>query len=402
VVSSADIAFVSNPAARDHALRKTATSDFDLACAREARRFHRSLPGYEPTPLAALDGLAADLGVANVWVKDESKRFGLNAFKVLGASYALALAVADFTGLDVAVPMFGSLDDRSVRSRLERVTVCTATDGNHGRAVAWAANRLGCRAVVYVPRDTADLRRQAIASHGAEVSMLDCTYDETVKTAAADAERNGWLLIQDTAWRGYHEIPLRIMQGYLTILDEALEQLRGQLPTHVFVQAGVGSLAGAVQAQLCELLGAGRPVVAVLEPTQAACCFASMAAGTPEPQSLAGDPRTTMAGLACGTPSTIAWRILRDHTDVFVTCSDAVAETGVRVLARPRPGDTPLVSGESGAVSTGLLVSILEPASKATFADAVEALMLDVDSRILLISTEGDTDPASYRRIVSD
>jgi diaminopropionate ammonia-lyase len=191
------------------------------------------------------------------------------------------------------------------------------------------------------------------------------------------------------------------MQGYLTIVDEAMEQLRGQIPTHIFVQAGVGSLAGAVQAQFCELLGTARPVVAVVEPTQAASCYASMAAGTREPRPLEGDLTTIMAGLACGTPSTIAWNILRDYTDVFVACSDEVAGTGMLTLARPQPGDAALVSGESGAVTAGLLISLLEPSSQATFADAIETLMLDVDSRILLISTEGATDPGSYDRIVN-
>jgi diaminopropionate ammonia-lyase len=211
----------------------------------------------------------------------------------------------------------------------------------------------------------------------------------------------GWLLIQDTSWPGYEVAPQRVMQGYLTILDEAMQQLNGQIPTHVLVQAGVGSLAAAVQAQLFELLGNVRPVLAVVEPTQSACCYASMAAGKREPVSLTGDGHTIMAGLACGTPSTIAWNILRDYADAFVVCSDEVAEMGMRVLARPRPGDPALVSGESGAVTAGLLASVLSPASQATFADAIEGLMLDIDSRILLLSTEGDTDPASYDRIVT-
>ena len=401
MISKTDISFLSNPVAREDVPGHAPTSDFNPVTARLTRRFHGSLPEYKPTPLLALDGLAADLGVSKVWIKDESKRFGLNAFKVLGASYAVVSAAAQFLGLDADDAAFGAFNDPTVSSRLENVTVCTATDGNHGRAVAWAAQRLGCNAVVYMPRGTASARFEAVASHGAEVSIVDSTYDDAVKEAAADANRNGWLLIQDTAWPGYEDIPQRIMQGYLTILDETLEQLRGQIPTHVFVQAGVGSLAGAIQAQLCELLGSGRPVVAVVEPTQAGCCYASLAAGTGGLQSLPGDMSTIMAGLACGTPSTIAWNILRDHTDVFVVCSDAVAETGMRVLAKPRSGDSPLVSGESGAVTAGLLVSILAPASQATFADAIEALMLDVDSRVLLLSTEGDTDPASYNRIVS-
>jgi diaminopropionate ammonia-lyase len=369
--------------------------------ARRVRNFHRSLPGYSPSPLVVLETLAADLGVSNVWVKDESKRFGLNAFKVLGAGYAVVSVVAESIGLDAADLSPATINDPTVRSRVERITVCTATDGNHGRALAWAAQRLGCKAVVYMPRGTAGARVRAVASHGAEVSVLDCAYDDAVRRAAADSVANGWLLIQDTAWPGYEEVPRRVMQGYLTILDETMEQLHGQIPTHVLVQAGVGSLAATIQAQLFELLGNGRPVLGVVEPTEAACCYGSIAAGARGPISLPGDRPTIMAGLACGTPSTIAWNILHDYADAFVVCSDKVAETGMRVLAKPRPGDPALVSGESGAVTAGLLVSILSPASQATFADAIEALMLDVDSRILLLSTEGDTDPISYNRIVT-
>lgn len=391
-----DISIVANPAARDDHSTAAPTSAFRPETARSARTFHRSLPGYEPTPLVSLDALAGDLGVANVWVKDESPRFGLGAFKVLGASYAAASVLSELLGL----PSLEALGTPEARTQLEKITVCTATDGNHGRALAWAAMQLGCSAVIYLPRGSSEARFDAIALHGADVSIVDDTYDGAVALAAEAAERHGWVLVQDTAWQGYENTPLRIMQGYLTIIDEVIEQLRGQIPTHVFVQVGVGSLAGAIQAQLCELMGAGRPVVATVEPTQAACCYASMAAGTRAPQSLEGDLRTIMAGLACGTPSKIAWDILRDHTDAFVACSDAVAASGMRTLARPRPGDPAVVSGESGAVSAGLLVSLLDPSSQATFAETIETLMLDIDSRILLISTEGATDPTSYHRIV--
>lgn len=396
----AEISFVCNPLARELPSARASTSSFDPVAARRVRDFHRSLPGYRPTPLLALNSLAADLGVANVWIKDESKRFGLNAFKVLGASYAAARAVADAVGVDAAHLTPDVVDDPTVRSRVKEITLCTATDGNHGRAVAWAAKRLGCRAVVYMPRGTSNARSRAVSSHGADVTVLDCSYDDAVRRAVDDSASNGWLLIQDTGWPGYEDIPRRIMQGYLTILDESLEQLHGQVPTHVLVQAGVGSLAGAIQGQVCELAGGARPVVAVVEPAAAACCYASMVAGTGQPQSVPVDRPTIMTGLACGTPSSVAWRILRDYTDVFVVCSDEVAEEGMRALARPSPGDRPLASGESGAVTAGLLVRILSPASKATYAELIEAMMLEVDSRILLLSTEGRTGPDTYDRIV--
>jgi diaminopropionate ammonia-lyase len=395
-----DISVLVNANAREEAATDTPTSTFDAAAARRVRAFHRTIPGYEPSPLVSLATLAADLGVADLWIKDESSRFGLNAFKVLGASYAVASLLAESEGFAGGEVTFDDLV--SVARRHGDLTVCTATDGNHGRAVAWAADRLDCNAVVYMPRDSSKSRFDAIASHQADVSIVDGTYDETVAQAARDAERHGWLLVQDTAWRGYESVPTHIMQGYLTIMDEALEQLRGELPTHVFVQAGVGSLAAAVQAQYVELLGGARPVVAVVEPAHAACCLASLATGKRSPMSLKGELPSIMAGLRCGTPSTLAWDILRDYTDVFVGCSDAVARTGVRTLARPRSGDAAIVSGESGAVTTGLLVTLLDTSSQALFADAVEALMLDVDSRVLLISTEGATDPASYQDILGE
>jgi diaminopropionate ammonia-lyase len=395
-----DISVVANPNARDNRATTAPTSDFNPAATHRARGFHRTIPGYEPTTLITLDGLAAELGVANVWIKDESTRFGLNAFKVLGASYAVAGLLAESRGMDPDELVFDQLVATGAPSPDEGITICTATDGNHGRAVAWTAEQLGLGAVVYMPRGSSESRFNAIASHRADVSVVDGNYDETVAQAAEDAKKNGWLLVQDTAWSGYESVPRRIMQGYLTILDEALEQLRGEIPTHVFIQAGVGSLAASIQAQFFELLGATRPVTAVVEPAHAACCFASMAAGKRTPLSLDGDLPTIMAGLGCGTPSTVAWNILRDYSDVFVSCSDEIARIGMRALARPHSGDPAIVSGESGAVTTGLLIGLLERDSQAVFADVIETMMLDVDARVLLISTEGATDPDTYHKIV--
>ena len=263
------VSYLSNWRARQPGARKTTTRVFAPAAAGAVLRFHRTLPGYRPTPLVELPGLARDLGVANVWVKDESRRFGLNAFKVLGASYAASKLVSGLVGLEVTDVSFDKLAGDEFRSRLEAITLITATDGNHGRAVAWTARRLRCNAVVYLPRGAAQVRFDAIASLGADTHVLDCGYDEAVRRAAEDAEAHGWTLIQDTSWPGYEEIPLDIMQGYMTMLLEAVTQLKGNLPTHVFVQCGVGSLAAAVLAQLNELLGKNRPVFAVVEPLQA-------------------------------------------------------------------------------------------------------------------------------------
>jgi diaminopropionate ammonia-lyase len=252
---------------------------------------------------------------------------------------------------------------------------------------------------VYLPKGSAQVRFDAIASHGADTSIIDGNYDDTVARAADDARTNGWTLIQDTAWQGYEEIPQMIMQGYLTIVLETLAQLRGKLPTHVFVQCGVGSLAAAVLGQLNEWMGDRRPVFVVVEPLQAACCYQSMAAGGYEPRRVEGALDTVMAGLACGQPSVAAWRHLRDFADVFVACSDEISAAGMRLLAHPRGGDPGIVSGESGAVTAGLLAAILGLDSAPGYPGLAAALNLDQRSNILLISTEGNTDPESYARI---
>lgn len=400
----ASISFIANGRARAPIPDRADTSAFAPDVAKAVRHFHRTVPGYAPTPLHALDDLAAEVGVGKVWVKDESPRFGLDAFKALGATYALACELTARLGLDggdCEAADFGKL--LAARDRIEEmnITVVTATDGNHGRGVAWAARELGCECVVYMPAGTAQARFDAIAALGADVSIIEEGYDEAVSLARGDAMAHGSLLVQDTAWRGYERIPMRIMQGYLTILDEAIEQLRGEMPTHVFIQCGVGSLAAALVAHLKEHLGERRPVCAVVEPVDAACCYQSMAAHSPDPQSVAGAQPTIMAGLSCPTPSTLAWRILYDTADVFICCEDEVARRGMQLLARPHGNDPAIVSGESGAVTTGLLACLLGECMRTEHYDAVLALGLKPRSRVLLISTEGATDPESYANIVS-
>ena len=391
------IAYVVNGVSRKRDVDKAATVLFSSSVGDSVRRFHQSFPDYEPTPLARLDHIATMLGVANIWVKDESYRFGLNAFKVLGAVHGLAYLVAHGLGKDVQELSFDLLNARSTKERLAETTFVTATDGNHGRAVAWGAQQLGCNAVVYLPKGASAARYEAIKSHGAQVSIIEGNYDDAVQLAAEHAQKHGWILVQDTAREGYEEIPAKIMQGYLTILHEALEQLEGEIPTHVFVQCGVGSLAAATQAYLFELFGDKRPLFAVVEPTRAACYYQSMSTPDRRPRKIRGDFDTIMAGLACGEPSTLAWKILRDYADVFVACPDYVAVKGMRILGNPLRGDDRVISGESGAVTLGLLAVVLGQASCRHIA---EALRLDETSKVLLLSTEGDTDPPMYRKIV--
>jgi diaminopropionate ammonia-lyase len=391
------ITYISNPLSRKRDAVKASTDFFSPSAAHSVRKFHQTFPDYTPTPLARLAHLADMLQIANIWVKDESYRFGLNAFKVLGAIHGLAYLVAHRLKVNAQELCFDLLNARSTKERLADTTFVTATDGNHGRAVAWAAQQLGCNAVVYLPKLTSVARYEAIKAHGAQALVIEGNYDDAVQQATEHAQKHGWILVQDTAREGYEEIPAKIMQGYLTILHEALEQLEGEIPTHVFVQCGVGSLAAATQAYLFELFGEARPIFAVVEPTRAACFYESMSAHDRRPKKLRGNLDTIMAGLACGEPSTLAWKILRDYADVFVACPDYVAMRGMRILGNPLEGDDRVISGESGAVTLGLLTVVLGEESCRQIAGA---LRLNETSKVLLLSTEGDTDPAMYRKIV--
>jgi diaminopropionate ammonia-lyase len=386
-----------NPNARKAPAQKAGTADFSSAVIRRVRRFHQTLPNYKPTPLARLDNLAGYLGVDAIRVKDESYRCGLNAFKVLGASFALCSHLDRQLNLDPEKVDFNLLRSGKFKDLLPDLTCITATDGNHGRAVAWAARQLGCRAVVYMPKGTTSARLESIRDLGAEAGIIDGNYDDAVQLAADRARENNWLLLQDTAGLGYEDIPIRVMQGYLTMFEEAFEQLGGTLPTHVFIQCGVGSLAGSLQAYLVEKFGEQRPLLTIVEPTRAACYYQSIIAGDGNPHTVQGDLNTIMAGLACGEPNIISWRILRDFADCFVACPDEVTAQGMRVLGNPLQGDDRVISGESGAVTLGLLVRIQRMPD---LMPLKQALNITPASIILLFSTEGDTDPVMYRKIV--
>ena len=368
-----------------------------------ARAFHEGFPQYEMTPLVRLDRLAAHLGVGSVFVKDESFRFGLNAFKVLGGSFAMARYIAEQTGRDVRDVTYDYLTSDELARDFGQATFFTATDGNHGRGVAWAARRLGQKAVVRMPKGSSGHRRAMIAAEGAEVTIEDVNYDDCVRMAAAQAaacERG--VVVQDTAWGGYEKIPAWIMQGYGTLASEAAEQLEAAgvgRPTHVIVQAGVGSLAAAVVGYFCNRYPDNPPTFVIVEASAAACLYKSARAADGAPHAVGGDLRTIMAGLACGEPNTIGWEILRRHAHVFASCPDWVAARGMRVLGAPLAGDPRVISGESGAAGAGFLASI---ARDEAYAPLREVIGLDEHSTVLLISTEGDTDPAMYRRVVWD
>ena len=368
--------------------------------AKKARFYHKSFAPYTPTPLVALPGLARALGVERIFVKDESHRFGLNAFKVLGASYAIGRYLAEQLGEEFRDVTFERLRSPEVRQRLGEITFTTATDGNHGRAVAWTAQQLGHRAVIYMPKGSDPTRLANIRAHGAEASITDLNYDDVVRLSYRMAQEHGWVIVQDTAWEGYEDIPTWIMQGYATLGLEALEQLNSMgidRPTHLFLQAGVGSYAGGVLGFLTSKLGDNRPVTTIVEPNKADCIYRSALAGDGAPHKVEGDLDTLMAGLACGEPNTISWKILRDYAHGYISCPDWVAANGMRILAAPVRGDSPVVSGESGAVTSGILEYLMAHPGGEPIRDA---LGLDENATVLLISTEGDTSPRIYREIV--
>lgn len=367
----------------------------------KARAFHRTIPGYARTPLANLKHMARRLRVGSICVKDESYRFGLNAFKVLGGSFAMAKYIAKATGRSISKLDFETLTSEKLRQEFGQATFFTATDGNHGRGVAWAANRLGQKAVVFMPKGSTQNRLDHILAENASATIEEVNYDECVRMAAAAAEKvpNG-VVVQDTAWKGYEEIPSWIMQGYGSMAMEADEQLKelgvGR-PTHIFIQAGVGSLAGGVQGFFANLYPDDPPIVCVVEADTAACLYKGAAAGDGAEYTVEGDMPTIMAGLACGEPNTTSWDILKNHVDTFIAAPDWVSAKAMRMLAAPIKGDPQVTSGESGAVTFGVLNEIM---TDPEYAELKAQLKLDKDSRVLLFSTEGDTDPERYEEIV--
>ena len=369
----------------------------------KANEFHKSFPQYSVTPLQKLSALASYLGVKGIYCKDESYRFGLNAFKVLGGSYAMGRYIAKELGRDISQLPYNVLSSDKLREEFGQATFFTATDGNHGRGVAWAAKRLGQKAVVRMPKGTTKTRFDNIAKEGAEVTIEEVNYDDCVRMAAAEAAKTEHgIIVQDTAWAGYEEIPSWIMQGYGTLVLEADKQLKENgvdRPTHVFVQAGVGSLAGAVVGYFAHKYKENPPVMVVCEASAADCLYRSAVQADGNLVNVTGDLQTIMAGLACSEGNTIGWDILKNHVTVFASCPDWMSAKATRIYANPLENDPHIISGESGSVPLGLAYTALHDEDAK---DLKEALKLDENSNILVISTEGDTDPVRYREIVWD
>lgn len=379
---------------------KLAKQLFSSEVGRTARKFHRQIPGFHMSPLVALPNLAQMFKVGGLWVKNEAERLQLNSFKVLGGSFAVYNYLKQLLGKENEDFPFSELISEETRKKLGKITFATATDGNHGRGIAWAAQKLGHDSVIYVHEDTSKPRIEAIRSYGAKVVIIQGNYDDAVRKVNEDAAKNNWTIISDTSWEGYTQIPTWIMQGYTTMLAEAQEQFAGQgisRPTHVFVQAGVGALAASVVGFYHALFPDDPPKCIVVEPDQADCLYQSILAKDGKPRTVTGKLDTIMAGLACGDPSPVAWKILKECTDAFVACPDYIAAKGMRILATPLDGDPFIVSGESGAVTLGALISIL---SEKGVGELREFLGIDLDSQILLINTEGNTDPIHFRQVI--
>lgn len=370
----------------------------NLESAKKVQSFHASFPVYKETPLVELKHTAKSMGLGNIYIKDESYRFGLNAFKVLGGSYAIGNYLAKRLGKSIAEMPYEKLVSGEIKRELGDITFVTATDGNHGRGVAWTAKQLQQKSVVYMPKGSAEERLMNIRAEGADASITDLNYDEAVRLANSQAEQKGWVMVQDTAWEGYEDIPGWIMQGYGTMGYEAYMQLP-EKPTHIFLQAGVGSMAGAVAGFFSSVYGGDRPIITIVEPNKADCIYKTAEAADGKLHFVTGDMDTIMAGLACGEPCSIGWNVLRDYADNFISCPDYAAAQGMRVLGNPEAGDTKVVSGESGASAFGCIAEIMRDK---TLVELKNKLKLDENSKVLFFSTEGDTDKENYKSIVWD
>jgi diaminopropionate ammonia-lyase len=360
--------------------------------ARAAWPLHRALPGYAPTPLADLPGLAAELGLGQVLVKDESSRFGIDAFKGLGASFAIYSVLrrrcrerhdADLPIADFLAP--------GLRERVGDITFTAATDGNHGRAVAWMSRLLGQPAVIFMPTTTAKSRIEAVQREGGEVRFVAGTFDDCVAACARTARQEGWQVIADTAYPGNMVIPGDIMTGYSTIFAEISIQTDLAFDA-VFLPAGVGGLAAAGTAFFVKTRGAERPPLVCVEPLSSACFLESIERGRGEPIAASGDQQSIMVGLCCGMPSLLAWPVVRDGVDVFLGIEDDHALEAMRAYHCHG-----ITAGESGASALAGLLALLRVD---TLVPARTQLGLGPLSRVLVINTEGATDPENYRRVV--
>ena len=359
---------------------------------------HKSLSEYEPTPLVNLSGLAKSLGIKQVYVKDESFRFGLKAFKALGSTYAIFRIIKDYLSKQNRNRVTPDNFYTSNFLKPNKFTFCTATDGNHGRAVAWAARKLRQKAVIYMPGNSVKARIENIKSEGAEVIVVDGNYDKAVSRAAGESEKNGWQIVSDTSWPGYEDIPRWIMAGYLTMFREIHQELEESTAVNaVFIQAGVGALAASASWYYNLEYNLPRPKLISVEPMEAACMLESIKSTDGSPISLQHDQNSIMAGLNCGTPSPAAWPFIKTGFDLFMSVSDEYCVDAMQKYYDPTGSDPQIISGESGAAGLAGLMTLFNHKSARTI---LSKLSLGDESTILLINTEGDTDPVAFDALV--
>ncbi len=350
-------------------------------------------PGYAVTPLIELPGVANATNVESIHYKDEAYRFGLKSFKPLGGAYAVACLLMREISKTIGKDNLSMADllDGSLSSQCAGITVTAATDGNHGRSVAWGARMFGCRCVIFISEAVSEGREQAIAAYGAEIRRNPGSYDDAVRTVQRTADAEGWHVIPDTSDGKVIEAPRNVMQGYEVMADETVEQLSGDMPTHIFLQAGVGGMAAAVCARFWQV-AVPKPVMVLVEPDNSACWFESLKAK--HPVAVTGDLDSLMGGLSCGEVSQLAWKILRTGADATMKLPDEAAAAAMRVLAYGDCGDAPRVTGESGVAGLAGFLAV------AADDDSRKKLGLKESSRILVFGTEGATDPQTYTAIV--
>ena len=346
-----------------------------------------SWDNYKPTPLHSFDDIAQETGVSSVFYKDENTRFNLKSFKALGGAYAVANLLIKKLKDEGIKANSSDLILGTYKDYTSKLTVCCATDGNHGRSVAWGAQQFGCNCEIYIHQKVSPGREKAIAKYGALVNRIDGNYDESVRIAAKVAESNGYTVVSDTSYEGYTDIPKDVMQGYTVMVDEAMKQMN-DTPTHVFLQGGVGGFPSAVVSFLQESLDCP-PIFVVVEPVNADCLFQSAANGEPTP--IHGDLDTIMAGLACGEVSVLAWSILESHVTHFMSITDESVPKAMQLLANRK---TPIVAGESAITGlAGYLIACND-------SDLKSKLMINENSKVLFFGTEGDTDEEMYEQLV--
>jgi diaminopropionate ammonia-lyase len=346
----------------------------------EMRRFHRRLRCYAPTPLVSLPKLAKSLGIKELLVKDESKRFRINTFKSLGASYAVAKVVS--------------------RRKKEKLVFCTATDGNHGRSVAWAARNLKQKSVIYVPDYTTQQRIKNIRKYNAEVIVVEGDYDHAVATARQESEKKGYVLIQDNSWEGYTEIPMYVMAGYKTMMMEmenSIHPPEEPLVDFVFLQAGNGTWASSMVAYYRTRYPKKMPKLILVEPAECDCIMESFRNG--KLSKTTKSQKTAMAGLRCGTPAQLAWEILKDGIDAFLTIPDAYGIKAMQDFYYPFKQDKQIFAGESGAAGLGGLIAMV---TDTALQDFKKEIGLNEESRVLVFVTEGVTDSEVFEDLINE